>query len=193
MTREEWLNKAITKLGDGLFKTAGYKVPHVRVSVGFPFGGRGVKAIGEHWSPDASIDKKGSIFISPIKDDAVEVLAILVHEMCHAAVGNKEGHGVVFKKCALAVGLEGKMRSTNAGPELVPKLKGLVKDLGKYPHSELRPSKGPTKKQKTRMLKMECGACNYIVRGALTSILTHGPVICPCNDEPMLFDMPEED
>lgn len=191
MNREQWLNEAVKKLSSGIFKENKLKVPDVRVSVGFPFGARGVKVIGEHWAPDASIDKKGSIFISPIKDDGVQVLAILVHELVHAAVGNHEGHGKVFKKAALAVGLEGKMRATTAGEELTKKLTVIVKELGKYPHAELRPGKGPTKKQATRMVKMECESCGYIARAALTPIIDHGPVLCPCNEKPMIYELPD--
>src|SRR5690606_16122066 len=144
MTREDWLNKAIVELRNGLFKDKGYKVPDVRVSVGFTFRG-GLKHIGEHWSPDASTDKKGAIFIHPTLDESVAVLDTLTHELVHAAVGNKEGHGPVFRKCALAIGLTGKMRSTVAGPELKITLEKLAKKLGDYPHAKLNPSKAPRK------------------------------------------------
>lgn len=187
-TREAWLQQAIKILKEGVFKR--HRVPKVKVSVGFPQGGRGGKRIGEHWVPEASDDKVGSIFISPILDDAVRVLDVLVHELVHASVGNKAGHGPKFKKVALAVGLAGQMRSTEAGPELKVKLQDVLKDLGAYPHAKLNLTKGPTKKQSTRMVKMECMECGYIVRGALTKILLNGPVICPCNREPMQVHIP---
>ena len=118
MTREEWLQKAITLVSAHKFKPNGYAVPKLRVSVGLPYGRGSKKAIGQHWHPKASDDKIGSIFISPTINDSIEVLATLVHEVVHGAVGNEAKHGPIFKKCALAVGLEGKMQATTASEEL---------------------------------------------------------------------------
>lgn len=185
MSREIWLTNAIEKLRTGLFKQHGLTVPNLKVSCGFPGGGDSKKRIGEHWVPEASDDKIGSVFISPIIDDGIDVLGTLVHELVHASVGNKAGHGPVFRKAALAVGLTGKMRSTVAGPELKTKLKALIDELGRYPHAKLNLLKGPTKKQTTRMIKMQCRDCGYIARASRTSIEETGPVLCACNHEPM--------
>jgi hypothetical protein len=184
-TREVWLQKAIENFKSGLFKRHGYEIPVVRVSVGFPGGGSARKRIGEHWSPNASDDKIGSIFISPVLGDGVKALDVLVHELVHAVMPAGEGHGKLFKRCALAVGLTGKMRSTVAGPELIKELNKLIKKLGPYPHAKLNLNKSPIKKQTTRMIKMECGACGYIARTSQTNLDLHGPVLCPCNDRRM--------
>lgn len=171
-------------LRDGLFKQAKYKIPNVRVSVGFPGGRGGKKAIGQHWHPNASDDGRSQIFIHPSISDSIECLDVLVHELCHACtIGAK--HGPIFKKCALAVGLEGQMRSASAGAILKEKLKALHTILGDYPHSKLNLALNPVKKQTTRMIKMTCTDCGYIVRASTTAIVTHGAVICPCNDEAM--------
>jgi len=185
MTREQYLEKAIKKFSE-MFKRHGYTVPKVKVSVGFPGGGK--KRIGEHWRPEASSDKVGSIFISPVIDDGVEVLGVLIHEMVHAAVGNEAGHGPVFKKCALAVGLEGKMRSTTAGKDLEKVIKKTIRSIGKYPHTRLNLLKRPTKKQTTRMIKMECRECGFICRASMSKILEVGPPLCACNSEPLYFE-----
>lgn len=178
--REQWLINATDLLREGLFKSEGYTVPAVKVSVGFPGGGSARKRIGEYWSPKASVDNKGSVFISPILDDASEVLGTLVHELVHATVGTEHGHGPVFKKCALAVGLTGKMKSTTETAELKAKLKTMVEtQLGIYPHGKLNLKDRPTKKQSTRMIKMECEPCGYIARTARANIIQHGPCICP--------------
>ena len=104
--------------------------------------------------------------------------------MVHAAVGNKAGHGAVFKRCALKVGLAGKMRSTTVGPELKPVLETLVATLGAYPHAKLNLGMG-RKKQSTRMVKQCCEGCEYIVRSSQKCIDEHGPVICPSCNNPM--------
>ncbi len=181
--REAWLKQAIEHLTPR-FQSNGHTVPVVKVSVGFPGGGSAKKRIGEHWSPEASDDKQGSIFISPILSDSVEVLGVLVHELVHAAVGNKAGHGPAFKRAAVQLGLEGKMRSTTIGPKLKADLIELLNTIGNYPHAKLNLSMG-RKKQSTRLIKQSCETCEYIVRSSQSVIDTHGPVICPGCHEPM--------
>lgn len=187
--REAWLTKIIERHLSRLFKQSGYNLPTVKVSVGFP-GGRGSKkAVGQHWVPEASDDNKGSIFISPIIDDSAEVLGVLVHELVHAAVGNKHGHGPVFKRCALALGLTGNMRATEVGPRLNKELKKIIRQSGKYPHAKLNLKLAPIKKQTTRMIKMECPDCGYIARASRSVILIRGATLCPCNRAPMEFTL----
>lgn len=188
MNREAWLIKAVEAL-EPMFKQHGASIPKVKVSVGFPGGGSARKRIGEFWSDLASVDKLGSVFISPILDDAIEVLGVLVHELVHASVGVKAGHGPLFRKLAVSLGLAGKMRSTTVGPELKPKLEALAKELGPYPHGKLNLSERPTKKQTTRMIKQECKECEYIVRSSRASIIEHGPVICPGCECRMTVDL----
>jgi hypothetical protein len=185
ITRENYLQTSIAWLSKHLFEVNGYTVPQVKVSTGLPGGRGGKKAIGQHWSPQASTDQVGSIFISPTIDDTHQVLAVLVHELVHAVVGNEFKHGAVFSKCAKAVGLEGKMTCTTAGEYLTRSLKSLVEAHGTYPHSRLNLADSPIKKQTTRMVKMECPECGYIARTSQKNIEEHGPVQCPCNNEPM--------
>ncbi len=165
-TREQWLILAVSKLSEVLFKPAGYSVPTIRVSTGFTGSRSGFKAVGVHWKPAAAADNVGQIFISPLVSDSLEVLAILVHELVHATVGNEHGHGKVFKQCALKVGLTGKMTSTIASESLNQAFKQL--DLPDYPHSKLNP-KLARKKQSTRMIKMICQDCGYIARASFSA------------------------
>ncbi len=184
LTREQWLTEAIFKLSHAIFTPAGYTIPQVRVSTGFTGSRSGFKAVGVHWKPAAAADNVGQIFISPLVSDSLEVLAILVHELVHATVGNEHGHGKVFKQCALKVGLTGKMTSTTASEPLKAMFKQL--EMSDYPHSKLNP-KLARKKQSTRMIKMICQDCGYIARASFSAIRTHGSVLCPCNNQPMEF------
>ncbi len=186
-TREAWLLKAIKILAEEKFYPMGHKFNSLRISVGFP---SRKKAIGQWWEPKSTKDNHSSIFIHPGKGEPVEILEILVHELVHDAVGAKAGHGPKFKKLALGLGLEGPMRSTSAGKELTKYLKDVAHRLGKFPHSALKQNASPVKKQTTRMLKMACLDCGYICRAATTTIIDHGPVLCPCNSEPMDVEIP---
>lgn len=194
LTREQWLIKAIYEHLAKVFKRQGEKIPDLRVSIGIPHGRKG--AIGQWWSPESSKDKKGTIFVCPTIEDSVEVLDVLSHELVHAVCGEKHkkaGHGPVFKALALKIGLEGKMTHARAGKTLLKELKGIAKKLGPIPHSKLNLEKGPTKKQSTRMLKMECSICKYICRASKTVILEKGTVICPLDNIPMDAEIPEGD
>jgi hypothetical protein len=164
---------------------------NVNVSCGFPGGGSARKRIGECWSSTASKAGKFEIFISPVLDDAGIVLDVLVHEMVHAAVGTECGHTGAFRKVAKALGLEGKMTATKAGPKLQAQIANWIDALGPYPHGAINLSN--RKKQSTRLVKCECGSCGYIVRTTAKWIEQAGAVICPCNGQQMHVAGSEEE
>ncbi len=156
-TREQWLLAAIDEFRP-MFKQAQLTVPkQLKVSCGFPGCGDRKKRIGECWT-----DAK-QVFISPMLADENQVLSTLTHELCHACLPAKVKHGAEFKAAAKNVGLVGKARECNAGPELLEKFKPIVKKLGPYPHTALNLGQRPEKKQGTRLLKVECG-CGLIIR-----------------------------
>jgi hypothetical protein len=95
-----------------------------------------------------------------------------------------------FIKCARAVGLEGKMTETVAGAALVTRINELIEELGDYPHARLTSFSLP-KKQTTRMIKITCPECQYLVRAAAKWIEVGVPT-CPCGAE-MVADVPEID
>lgn len=178
-TREQYLELAAQELRATLFEPKGFTVPKFGVSVGFPGGGKPTKRIGEHWSPSSSDSGISQIFINPILDCNIKVLGVLIHEMIHALYP-KGGHGKLFKRCALSVGLTGQMRSTGESEQLKEFLKELIARIGAYPHQKINLS-GGRKKQSTRMIKMECSSCGYIARTSQRNIENLGPVLCPCN------------
>jgi hypothetical protein len=193
-TREQWLETAV-RLMEPLFKNKGYEVPGVRVSCGFPSkGALAMKkpSIGECWYKESTVDGIAQLFISPFLRDHVEVIGTLVHEVVHAVCGAKAKHGAQFKKCAVAVGLEGKMTATVAGKELIEMIEGWMKDLGAYPHQGLKPGTKPEEKQTTRMVKCECEECGYAVRTSRKWLDEAGAPLCPCNKKPMAFEIPPE-
>jgi hypothetical protein len=183
-TREEWLNAA-TKSLRPLFKAAGNDAypKKLKVSCGWPGGGSARTRIGECWSETCSSKGATEIFISPSVAEKVKVLDILAHELVHAIVGVKEGHGPVFKRLATKLGLAGKMTATVAGPELCKQLKAIAKKLGHYPHAVLTIS--GRKKQTTRMIKCECRACGYACRTTSKWLESLGAPICPGCDVQM--------
>ena len=186
MTREEYLGLVIERLAP-LFEGAGAPLPaDIRVSVGFPSTAaraRRKRRLGECWSPEQSAAKRHEIFISPVLGDAPEALAVLVHELVHAAVGVKDGHRGRFPKLAKKLGLLPPMRSTTAGPALKARLNDLLSSLGPYPHAALDASKPETKVQKTRLLKVVCPDCGAVDRTTATRI-ARGLPWCDCGQVP---------
>lgn len=167
--REAWLERAVALLAPLLVAAGAAKLApqSVRVCAGWPSTRKGGR-IGECWSPAAAADHRAQIFVAPVLADGLTVLGVLAHELIHAAVGLKAGHGPAFRAVAVALGLTGKMTATTVGPELAPKLERILRRLGAYPHAQLNPAKSGRKVQSTRMLKCECPACGYTVRTTRT-------------------------
>jgi hypothetical protein len=165
LNREGWLTEATTTLTT-LFEGAGYDMPEVRVSVGWP-SRKAVsvknRTIGQCWYGTNTADEIPQLFISPVLGDPVEILATLVHEILHAALPPGTKHGGAFSRGMRELGLEGKPTSTHAGEKLTEYLTKVAGDLGVFPHAAIDPkAMGP--KQSTRMLKVQCLDCGYTVR-----------------------------
>ena len=194
-SREEWLMAAAQWLAPKLLAAGGTLPEKIRFSCGWPGSGHS-NVIGECWYPLASGDGHTEIFISPTQD-AMEALAVLAHELCHACLPMGSGHGKEFRKIAEGIGLTGPMTATTAGEELQSHLYDVLSDLGPYPHGKMldMPRRGELpkggeapeqprgadtpKKQGTRMLKVECPKCGYTVR-TTSKWLKVGVPTCPC-------------
>jgi len=157
--RETYLNYITDTYARPYFESKGYTIPqNIRMSCSLT---SRKQAIGQCWASEASGDNTFEIFIAPSQADSIEVIDTLIHELVHATVGIKAGHGKVFKQCATTVGLEGKMTSASANPELKALIAQWVSEAGQYPHAPLTSS--GIKKQSTRMIKCVCDSCGYQV------------------------------
>ena len=132
MTREEWLSAAVEELRP-VFDSLNPLPEKIRVTCGFPSVRSTAlkKRIGEHWSPKASEDQTHEILISPVLDDSVEVFAVLVHELAHAATDG-DGHQGRFPATVRSLSLEGKPSQTYAGDAFKQRFKDLIDGLGPY-------------------------------------------------------------
>ena len=174
MTREDWLNIA-TKALRPQFTTLPERV---LVSCGF---GSKRSALGQWHNGTSSRDKVShQVFISPVLDEPLDVLATLVHELCHAALTGT-GHRAPFQRLATSHGLVGPWKATKPGPNFRERYERVLALLGPYPHPAL--SLGEGKKQTTRMLKAECGNCGYTVRITRKWVDHVGPPHCPDHGE----------
>lgn len=191
--REAWLHAATDAIRP-LFCDAGASIPDGgRSAIGFTSHGRKGRVIGECWSSNLKGQRHYEIFIRPDIADVAMVLGILSHELVHASVPLGSGHGPVFKKLALAIGLTGKMTQAMPGPDLAAKLERIADDLGPLPHDSMNIGMVPTaprKKQKVNMLKASCEDCDYVVR--LTALHARkGAPLCGVHHSAMVIDWPE--
>jgi hypothetical protein len=151
------------------------------------------RRIGEAWSSNCSQDKTHEIFISPYVADAPTVAATLVHEIVHCIVGIPAKHGKLFRDCAVAVGLEGKMTATKAGDDLTLRLHDFASQIGDYPHASLDSSiSDAPPKQTTRMILIRCPDCGYQVRTTRKWIEIGIPT-CPCGTKMEAEQKEDED
>ena len=193
MNREAWLKAAESKMIPWIQEERNsdgkpYTYPNTtRISCGFPKsrrGGKGNHAIGQCWTDKASGDSHTEMFICPTQSDAARVCDILLHEMVHATVGVQAGHKKPFGHLARALGMDGKLTATVAGPILKERIDDMLKTLPPYPHAELK-DKQTTPKQATALLKVECDDCGYIARVTAKWINTVGTPVCQCSGNPM--------
>lgn len=190
MNREEWLLAMTERLQEPFKRLGAPLPPNIRVSCGFPLGKpyRGERRIhGQCFHSKISADGSSQVFISPRISDSLEVGSILVHELVHAADRCESGHKGNFRRIATAIGLEGRMASTTAGLELTARLNDIIKEIGQYPHAALNPQRHP---QSTRMVKLVCPHCGYIVRTTAKWLAVGSPK-CPDGIEMVTNAAPE--
>jgi hypothetical protein len=201
-TRESWLRAATDELRP-YFMRCGHPLPDkIRFAIGFPSTGRKGNRVGECWHSSTSADEHFEIFIRADLAEPVEVLGVLVHELCHAVVPVDAKHGKKYRDAAVKIGLTGKMVHALPGELLQKRLDDLAATLGPLPHARLNiergaDNRGPAdreKKQKNRHLKAECEAegCGFIVRVAAQQVKDIGPPHCPKHGA-MAVDLPEDE
>lgn len=181
-SREDWLN-AFIELARPEFERVNAPLPiNVRVAVGFTSRGVRGSRIGECWSSDSSEDGHFEIFIKPTLDGAARICDVLTHELVHAAVGLKEGHGPAFKRVAVALGLGGKMTATTPQPEWFRWAMPYIEQLGPIPYGALdgEGASSARRKQDAYLLKAECPACGFLAR--VTRKHVHPHLNCPVPD-----------
>jgi len=185
--RESWLAAAAVMLQHEVFPLAGidpaaWEQRKYRVACGFPIGYRGSRTgkvtLGQAFDPSISADGTFEVFINPILDNPLDVIAVEAHEFGHVWSGIECGHRGEFARVCRAIGLEGPLTSTIPGVELRGKLQGIVDQLGAYPHAKVDPN--ARKKQGTRLLKLKWLCCGFTARASAMQVnRLHVGSACP--------------
>lgn len=190
-TREAWFEDAVEALATH-FELIGLALPPVKISCSWPGGGSARKRAGECWTKESSAAGINEIFITPLYSDPIDVLAILMHELIHAADNCVSKHGAWFGKAARALGLEGKLTATHAGPALRMQLGELAEILGPYPHDKMRL---PAKKEKAATSRtLVCGECEFSFSASIKKLeaaMSTANLVCPACRMPLECDSGE--
>ena len=184
--REAWLQKIID-LWRPYFLRLGYDLPtRIWISPGRPPSSRWT---GACYLGAASDDGNPHIFIHPVLSDSTRVAGVVVHQLCHVALGNRS-HGPPFRRLATAVGLVGKMTETIEGPQFFAIMPATIDRIGPYPHPALRQLRRLDRKlARTRLVRVRCAACGYLVRTTQRWLMVAIPICpnpdCPSHGDPM--------
>lgn len=124
--RELWLARAVEELRPILAPDA---LPPIVVRTDLKIVGPTGPANGCCWddAPECRID------IAAELDDRAEILAVLLHELVHAAVGPDLGHNGAFRPLFVRVGFVGMPTGYEASQELQKRLQEVARRLGPYP------------------------------------------------------------
>jgi hypothetical protein len=110
----------------------------------------------------------------------------------HYIDDNKDGHKGEFARTMKQLGFAPPLATElNADTQLIGYLKNLLKhDLPEYPHQKLNPNDSSIKKQKTRMIKVECQSCEFLFRASKkqTDRLTNFSLCPVCSDNTLKID-----
>ena len=188
-TREAWLMGAVAIMAPR-FKANDTPLPKkIRVTVGFPStGSQSKKVIGQHFATSVSADGTHEIIVHTRIDNALHVLGILTHELCHAAAPAGAKHGGAFSSIGKALLLEGKPTEMTNGDDYDKEIgKPITAEIGKFPHAKLELTSA--KKQTTRLMKCECAGCGYVARITRKWVNDSGAPLCP-DDSCTFFEQP---
>jgi hypothetical protein len=188
-TREGWMVAVANELRPA-FADKGQPLPaKIRMSCGFPSKGARSKTIGECHYAVGSEDDHVEIFIRPDQQKPAEVGTILLHELVHAALPVGAKHGPAFKALATALGLEGKMTATRAGPVALSLLEPILEAVGPYPHAALRSASAHSSKpqRNVAMINVRCPGpdCDSFAKVPHRNH-ARSPFICPLCDLPLV-------
>lgn len=179
--REEWFNLAKKKLVP-LFVINNAEIPEqLYISVGRTTGRSSATTttIGETWHCTNEDKSIVHIFISPTLTDTIEVLSVLTHELVHACLGKGEGstgHGNDFKELAGGVGMVAPWTQPIPSENLQEYfVDNIIASIGQYGQPEFQFGQPAEKKAGTRLMKIVCPDCGYIVRTTYKWIATGLP------------------
>ena len=158
-TREEWLTAALSLVRAQVPGIAS----RIRVTCGFPSTFTRSGTLAECWPDQSSADGTWEIMVSPTVADPGAVFVLLLGQALHTLPGAASTGSVTWRDACANAGLAptGEDWKTLQATEDLGDLFA-IQNLGPYPHAEI--VTGSKKVQTTRMLKLTCPTCGYVIR-----------------------------
>ncbi len=175
MTRQEWLDRALAVLVSILRPQLPTLPPTVAARDSWTStGARGSSLSEVTRTPDGA---HAVLTITPRVADARLAVAIMAHDLIHAATGPR--HGAPYRAAQRAAGLEGKPATCVPSPALWERLADVLEELGPLPMSALALAPRALKKGAPRNgIILVCPRCGYRARVAAHWYALGAP-LCP--------------
>jgi hypothetical protein len=140
--REGWLRAAADEFRKWILQVSGIEVPDCRISIGFGGVNYEKRVRGVCWHRDCDGGGLNQIYISPKIGDPATVLAVLLHELIHAALNHIDDpqwnhHGGRFAEFGTRLGLMAPFTSANPDVALTAQFMVIAAELGEFPHAAL--------------------------------------------------------
>lgn len=196
MTREEWLQHAVEKIDDKIFKgELDSKNVKYQIACGWC---KSKKAIGETVFPpedneDVTLDDffPVTIHMSVTEKDVETMIGALIHECIHAFF-NIRNHGKAFKKKALEVGFEKPVTKYYPSAFLKADIREIKKEMeeefGQFPGKPIAGKKREKKEREKSVYKIFCPNCGFECKAKKKLIDKCGLPMCNCGHK-MAVDM----
>lgn len=140
--REGWLRAAGDEFRKWILQVAGIEVPDCRISIGYGGVNYEKRVRGVCWHRDCDGGGLNQIFITPTIDDTATILAILLHELVHAALNSVDDpkwnhHGGKFAEYATRMGLCAPFTTATPDVPTLAQFMVIAAELGDFPHRAL--------------------------------------------------------
>jgi hypothetical protein len=141
--REGWLRAAADEFRRWIKQVSDIEVPDCRISMGYGGVNYEKKVRGVCWHHDVDGGGLNQIFITPEVDDTATILAILLHELVHAALNSVDDpkwnhHGGRFAEYATRMGLCAPFTTATPGIPTLAQFMVIAAELGDFPHAALK-------------------------------------------------------
>lgn len=160
------------------FTQLGSPVPRVQIISGFPSSGRRSRRIAECWPDDGG--RAFRMLVRPDTNDPYRLAGAIALNLACIAAGSGYESVKQFRHLAISVGLRGRRTESSPGLLFRELMKPILQQAGEVPRSDehLAPVIAVAK-QRTRLVRVACSDCGYVVRVAQKWLDQIGPPLCP--------------
>ena len=176
-SREQWL-AGVSRAIAGWLQTMGAPLPPCRVISGFPSRGRRSYNIAEAYPEEDGLSFR--LVVNPDATDPVQIAAAIAQQLAAIAAGSDQGAQYRFRQLAVSMGLRGTKRESPPGLLFGELVEPVLRTAGPLPTADTPATPIlAIPKQSSRLVRVACSQCGYVVRVARKWLMEMGPPHCP--------------